>query len=773
MEDETHYKDTGVGLSGKPVEGTPVGDGSNGLLHVASVAQIEAAQKDAEEIAARAMQQDDRPMLKNIERYLGNVFEDCRAFKEDETDTQKLMLDSLNRRNAKYDAEKNAKIAAINSSDVFLGVTGVKCRAFESWVHDIYMNAKRKRTWDLKPTPIATIPPEDSRNITKTVMEAYEYAQNQGAEMSEVDAYQMASDMRADIIKADYELAGERAENMSRKIHDQLTEGGWVKAFSDCIMDISSSKAGILKGPVVRRRKIRSGWTEDKNGNSVPKIEMAEIMTVERVSPLDFFPGRANETVNDGPVCERLTISRSSLVENREEPGYIQKNIEHIAMHSTFPTQTPSTLQSERDLAEGRDTQTPSSSSGPSLPAIEIWCKCLGRDLIDFGIIKDNDGKKLDPLLDYDINAMTIDGLIVYITLNEDELGRRPYSVYGYAKEIGGFWFMGIPELITSEQDIINAAARSMVNNLGIASGPQVIINDVNRFPPGEDITSMHPWKIWQGTNMGSSNAPLVTFFQPDSRSAEMLSVIREATRITDSTLEMPSYSYGNDKVSGAGRTASGLSMLMGSSNRGLKRILLGIDRYIFQTVVERMYDWNMKHLEDQSIKGDMNFISEGIVSLIMREQLADRRMGLLQATNNEFDMKILGLDGRAKILGDAIEVLESDYDDIKPSEEKIQRLIQEETMLQQQRIQKNQIEIEREQALIEREAAVEMEKIDLERQKLMLEVQKVERVDKTANRELDIRASKQSQGMIEKIFEADAAKQQEVDPNGPPPNQA
>lgn len=750
-------KNLGVKLSGQPVSGSPVGDGSHGLLHIASTKEIQAAEAKAQKAEAEALQnQDLRPPVAQLENYLQSVWEDCRRFKEDETDIQSTMIDSLNRRNSKYDESKLSKIKQANSSDVYIGLTGIKCRAFESWAHDIYMNAKRKRTWDLKPTPIATIPETEEKRIIATVMDAYEKAAEAGTPMGEMDAYEMASTMRLHIIQASYAKAGEKAENMSRKIHDQMVEGGWAKAFPSALMDLSTMKACVIKGPVIRRRKIRTGW-ETKDGVTKPKIETGEISTFERVSPLDIYPGRTNETTDDGPLCERINISRESLVNNRKESGYIESNIEYIATSSNgLPPANTSTMQMQRDSAEHKDLRNVAPSSGPSLSGIEYWCKCQGRDIVEFGITKDLDGKDVDPLMDYDLNAITIDGILVYLSLNDDELGRRPYSVYGYAKEIGGFWYMGIPELIKSEQDIANASARALVNNLGIASGPQIVIPDINRIPEGQNITSVHPWKIWQGNNLGNTTAPLVDFFQPDSRATELLNVMNAAVKMTDQTIELPSYSYGNDKVAGAGRTAGGLSMLMGASNRGLKRILLGIDSNIFQTVIERQYDHNMKTIDDDSIKGDMNFISEGIVAMIMREQLTQTRLGLLEATNNEFDMKILGLDGRAKILGDAIEALETDYDDIKPSPDKIKRLIEEETILQQQAIERNQIELEKEKSLMEREAQMQIDEIEIAKQKLIIEAQKIEREDKATHRELDIRASKQSQGMIEKIIEKD-----------------
>ena len=71
---------------------------------------------------------------------------------------------------------KLSKIKQAGSSDVFIGITGIKCRAFESWVHDIYTNAKRKRTWSLKPTPIADLPKEEQTRIAASVMMKYEEA---------------------------------------------------------------------------------------------------------------------------------------------------------------------------------------------------------------------------------------------------------------------------------------------------------------------------------------------------------------------------------------------------------------------------------------------------------------------------------------------------------------------------------------------------------------------------------------------------------------------
>ena len=751
MADDKEKMRKGLELNGKPIPGYP--QGVNRLS--ASNAEIEEARQKMEEELAE-VQAVSIPSLSKLESFLSAFFEDARRWKEDESDVQETIVDSLNRRNGKYSIDKMSKIKEAGSSDVFIGLTGVKCRTFESWVHDVYVNSGKKRTWALKPTPIPDIPEEQKEEIAaKAMIQFFEEQEAMGQEQDSKRAYEIASEMRMQLIKKEYQEAHKKADKMSRLIHDQLIEGGWVRAFSDAIMDLSSSKACIIKGPIVRNRKKKVGWKK-KGNKTIPDIQEEKIITFERVSPLDFYPGRANKCVNDGPIAEKMFISKESLLANRNEDGYITENIEYVCKQGAEYSYIHDLNYSD-DIEElERREQDPINMThhlSPELEAIEYWCHCPGSMLPEYGITKDMDGKDLDPLMDYDINVITVSNYIVFVSLNTDMLCRRPYSVYGFAKEIGGFWYQGIPELLKNEQDIANAAARAMVNNLGIASGPQVIIPDINRIPEGEDFTAMYPWKIWQGINTAGTNAPLVEFFQPDSRASEMLNIMNSAVRLADTTLEMPAFSTGPERVTGAGRTSSGLSMLMSTSNRGLKRVLLGLDRYVYQDIIEKLYDYNMMYSEDDDVKGDMNFMSEGIVSLIMKEQLSDKRINFLQATNNDFDRKILGMEGRAKILSDAMETLESDYDDIKPSREKISALIKREEQLERQQMQEAQMRIQKEQALIERESAVAQAEIQIEQQKLQLKAQEIERKDRTANKELDIRASKQEQQMYQDII--------------------
>ena len=147
---------------------------------------------------------------------------------------------------------------------------------------------------------------------------------------------------------------------------------------------------------------------------------------------------------------------------------------------------------------------------------------------------------------------------------------------------------------------------------MGISSGPQAEVN-LERIPPNEDITQIHPWKIWQVTNdpLGSSS-PAVRFTQPDDNANTLMAVYDKFSKLADDHSGIPAYVYGDLNVKGAGRTASGLSMLMGSAGKGIRQVVMHIDSDVTKPIVTRQFIYNMRYDEDESIKGDLEVQPRG-----------------------------------------------------------------------------------------------------------------------------------------------------------------
>jgi hypothetical protein len=87
---------------------------------------------------------------------------------------------------------------------------------------------------------------------------------------------------------------------------------------------------------------------------------------------------------------------------------------------------------------------------------------------------------------------------------------------------------------------------------------------------------------------------------------------------------------------------------------------------------VERQFVYNMRYDPDDEIKGDLQIIPRGATNLAVRETVNVRRVEFLNATGNEVDMSIIGIDGRAAILREVAKGLQMPVDQIVPSREKL-----------------------------------------------------------------------------------------------------
>jgi hypothetical protein len=207
---------------------------------------------------------------------------------------------------------------------------------------------------------------------------------------------------------------------------------------------------------------------------------------------------------------------------------------------------------------------------------------------------------------------------------------------------------------------------------MGIASGPQVEVT-VDRLPDGEDLTDIYPWKIWQvTTDRTGGGQPAVRFFQPNMNADVLMSVFQNFAKQADEVTGIPNYVYGSSSVSGAGRTASGLSMLMDNASKGIKQAVANIDK-IVSGIVQRLYLHNMMYDDDAYIKGDFKVVAKGAIGLIHKETLQMRRNEFLMATANPIDSQIVGPEGRAYLLRELARGLQMDTEKIVPDADSMQ----------------------------------------------------------------------------------------------------
>jgi hypothetical protein len=633
-----------------------------GLTFLRVVNSDDLAKRDQEDAARAIEERQNQPVIIGLVGYLKQCWDAAKIAKKPIEDE---MLKALRQRNGEYDADKLQHIRGQGGSEIYMMITEVKCRAAESWLRDILLDSGSP-PWDLHATPVPDLSPTQAEEVrAKFAERVLQMVQELGqaptkAEMSEIE----------EMVKQEYrfailQMAQNRADRMKDKIQDQFVEGGWDDAFNDFITDLVTFPAAFIKGPCVRRQRHLS-WVAGEDGTTV---EVSERLApeYERVDPFRVYPEPGVTHINDGYLFEHHPLTRMTLADMIGVPGYDEdaiRRVLEIGNGASWVQDSHLNMQEQEErkfYTENRPTEI--------YDALEFWGKVSGSMLREWGMSEED---VPDPAREYDANVWTVGGYVIKAVLNYDPLGEKPYAKTSFIKCPGAFWGKGIPKIIEDLQAVCNAAARALVNNMGIASGPQVEVN-LERIPPNEEITTLSPWKIWQVMNdPAGSSAPAVRFNQPDDNSQTLMAVYEKFSRLADDHSGIPGYVYGDMDVQGAGRTSSGLSMLMGAAGKGIRQVVMHIDTDIVKPVVTRQFVYNMRYEDDESIKGDAEVVARGTINLAVKETVNVRRIEFLNATANPLDAEIIGMDGRAAILREVAKGLQMPVDEIIPSREKL-----------------------------------------------------------------------------------------------------
>lgn len=579
---------------------------------------------------------------------------------------EQQMLKNLRQRRGEYDPDKLEAINSQGLSDVFLKLTDAKCRGAESWIRDVLLPAGDK-PWTMTATPLPELPPE-------LKFLAMQQAYMDGLNPADTDALMQAV---LEHVKQDADI---RAERMEQLCEDQQVQGGFRDALNEVISDVVTLKAGVLKAPVVRiAHQLK--WGSDFS----PIVSEDIKLFFERVSPFDLYPSPgAKDCQSAAYVIEHHHLQPADLEALTDVEGYDSHNI-RLAIDQYSHASMGGWLQmadSIRELAKSefeRSAITTHSLSS-QIDGLQYFGQVKGQWLLEMGA----DSLKINYDSWYEAEVWVVGGYVIKATLNEHPLKIRPYFHTGAIKVNDQFWHQSIPELMDDCQTVINASTRALINNLGIASGPQIAL-DHSRIPQGYDWQKVHPWKVWpfKADDSGRGSNP-IQFFQPESNATELIGTIEKFKAWSDEITGIPAYTQGIGNAQGAGKTASGLSMLMNAAAKGIRSIIFNIDIDIVEKVLYAQFIHNMLYHPDQNVKGDIQIKPRGAAALIVKEQMQLRRGEFLASTANPIDMQIIGMRGRAALLREAVKTLDMPVDLIVPPDEQIQQQL---LMQQQQAI--------------------------------------------------------------------------------------
>jgi hypothetical protein len=642
--------------------GLRITGGNSPGVSLGGLVQIKSARQLLKE-EAEAHEANSAPVVQGLAGHIRQCWSEARTAKE--MTVEPRMLQSIRQRRGEYDPTKLAQLIEQGSSTIYMMLTSNKCRAASSWLRDVLVTSVNDKPWTIKPTAIPDISPDILQQVMSQAQTQIQQMMASGVPMSDQDVRQLLLNLKDQAMAQVRQIANESAERMEAKMEDQLSEGGWQQSFSEFIDDITTFPSAFMKGPVVRRRQ-KLKWVPGPNGSYELNVQDDLSLEWERVDPFHIYPAPDASKVNDGYLIERHRLHRADLNALIGVEGYSDGAIRNVLSdYGTGGLHDWVSVDNEKAIAEGKSPMAASLNPSGLIDALQFWGSVQGQLLLDWGM----DPKKIkDPLAEYNIEAWLIGSYVIKAVVNPDPLGRKPYYKASYEEVPGAFWGNSVADLARDTQDMCNATARALVNNMGIASGPQVVY-DVSRLPDGENITQMYPWKVWQVTSdpMGGSAKPM-DFFQPETNAQELMAVYDRFATLADEYTGIPRYMTGDSPSGGAGRTASGMSMLMSNAGKSIKQVIANIDMNVTQQAIERLYFYNMKFSNDPDLKGDVNIVARGAASLMQQEQSQQRRNEFLQiALANPVVNQVVGMEGIAVLLREAAKHLDMDADQIVP----------------------------------------------------------------------------------------------------------
>jgi hypothetical protein len=568
-----------------------------------------------------------------------------------------------------YDPSKLAEIRKFGGSEVYARIVAVKCRGATSLLRDVYLGADRP--WTIDPQPDPPVPPEIMATITQLIATEAGQMHMAGQQLSGEDTHARYVGLVRQAQQAARRTAQSQADAAGNKVEDILEAGNFYDALAEFLVDLALFPFAIIKGPVVRMVP-KLTWQ-----GRTPIMQTVPQLFWERVDPFNLYWDPGATSIEHAELIERKKLTRSDLNDVLGLPGYndaaIRGVLEDYGNGLRDWMDAPDT---ETALNAGREA--PQQNRSNLIDAIEYHGNIQGRTLLNEGV---STQQVSDPDRDYLIQSWVVGRYTIKTQISPSPRKRHPYYVTSFEKVPGTIAGHGLPDILEDVQEVANATLRALVNNMSIASGPQVVIN-TELLDPTVNEDQLYPWKRWKVNSdpLGSTQAP-VSFFQPASNAQELMTIYQGMSSLGDDTSAIPRYVTGESLSGGAGRTASGLSMLMGNAQKVLQTVAANVDIDVMRGILSSLYDMIM--LTDQSglLSGDEQIKVNGVVVALQKETEQQKQLQFLQITGNPIDMQIVGLVGRGRVLRSLAKALGMP-DDIVPSDDQLE---QKQTQMEQQ----------------------------------------------------------------------------------------
>ena len=405
------------------------------------------------------------------------------------------------------------------------------------------------------------------------------------------------------------------AKKMEKKIHDQLDESNANKHLRSMAFEMALFGTGVMKGPFASNKEYPH-W--DDEGKYTPLIKT--VPEASHVSIWNFYwDADATNTDDCQYVIERHKLSKTQLRALKRRPHFRANVIDQLV------DQGESYIKKywEDDLKDFAP-----SFGVERFEVLEYWGN------IDVDMLIDNEidiPVEFEDAGELQANIWYCNGKIIRLVLNPFKPSKIPYYAVPYELNPYSLAGVGIAENMDDTQTLMNGFMRMAVDN-AVLSGNLVFEIDETNLVPGQDF-SVYPGKVFRRQGGAPGQSLFGTKFP--NVAAENLQLFDKARQLSDESTGLPSFAHGQTGVSGVGRTASGISMLMNAASGGIKTVIKNVDDYLLAPLGKAFFNFNMQFDYDPAIKGDLEVNARGTESLMATEVRSQRLMQFLQIASS------------------------------------------------------------------------------------------------------------------------------------------
>ncbi|CAK0756159.1 hypothetical protein CCP3SC15_2130001 [Gammaproteobacteria bacterium] len=260
----------------------------------------------------------------------------------------------------------------------------------------------------------------------------------------------------------------------------------------------------------------------------------------------------------------------------------------------------------------------------------EIWYFCGNAEDEDLRAAgcKCDDGESLP------VTVVMVNDRIIKASLSVFDSGEFPYDVMVWQRRTDHWAGVGVSRQVRTAQRMVNAASRNLMDNAGLAAGPQLFIRQ-GVIQPADGVWTITPMKIWyvdEDADIQSVQHAITSVVIPTMQ-AELEQIIKMAMEFAEKCTSMPLLMQGEQGNST--QTVGGMSILDRNASTVLRRIAKICDDDVTEPHVDRYYEWLMLYSDDDSCKGDFSIVALGSTAFYQRDAANQAIMQLLEASAN------------------------------------------------------------------------------------------------------------------------------------------